>query len=87
MLETLSIHHIVFIQKLHLNFGQGLQVLTGETGAGKSIILDSIALILGQRADSGLIRQGENQASVSATFVLPETHPVFTMLRDLSIEH
>ena len=87
MLETLSIHHIVLIQKLHLNFGQGLQVLTGETGAGKSIILDSIALILGQRADSGLIRQGENQASVSATFVLPETHPVFTMLRDLSIEH
>jgi DNA repair protein RecN (Recombination protein N) len=68
MLTALSIRNIVLIEALDLEFTQGLGVLTGETGAGKSILLDSLGLALGMRADSGLVRNGEAQASVTATF-------------------
>ncbi|RKF19282.1 DNA repair protein RecN [Altericroceibacterium spongiae] len=68
MLTALTIRNIVLIEALELSFGQGLGVLTGETGAGKSILLDALGLILGNRADSGLVRAGEDQASVTATF-------------------
>lgn len=68
MLTTLSIRDVVLIEKLDLEFGSGLTVLTGETGAGKSILLDSLGLALGERADSGLIRSGADQASVTAVF-------------------
>ena len=68
MLTRLSIRNIVLIEALDLDFGRGLGVLTGETGAGKSILLDSLGLVLGNRADSGLIRAGEGKASVSASF-------------------
>lgn len=68
MLSSLSIRNIVLIEALDLGFGPGLSVLTGETGAGKSILLDALGLALGARADSGLVRQGCDQASVSATF-------------------
>ncbi|VVT13863.1 DNA repair protein RecN [Erythrobacter sp. EC-HK427] len=68
MLTSLSIRNIVLIEALDLSFGQGLGVLTGETGAGKSILLDALGLVLGARADSGLVRAGEEQASVAATF-------------------
>ncbi|MGD9811082.1 MAG: DNA repair protein RecN [Sphingobium sp.] len=68
MLTALSIRNIVLIEALDLEFEPGLGVLTGETGAGKSILLDSLGLALGMRADSGLVRQGEAQASVAATF-------------------
>lgn len=68
MLTTLSIRDVVLIEKLDLTFGSGLTVLTGETGAGKSILLDSLGLALGERADSGLVRQGADQASVTAVF-------------------
>ena len=68
MLTRLSIRNIVLIEALDLAFGRGLGVLTGETGAGKSILLDALGLILGNRADSGLVRGGEEKASVSATF-------------------
>jgi len=68
MLATLSIRDVVLIEKLDLEFGSGLTVLTGETGAGKSILLDSLGLALGERADSGLVRQGADQASVTAVF-------------------
>ena len=68
MLTTLSIRDVVLIEKLDLTFGSGLSVLTGETGAGKSILLDSLGLALGERAESGLIRQGADQASVIAVF-------------------
>jgi len=68
MLTSLSIRDVVLIEKLDLAFGTGLTVLTGETGAGKSILLDSLGLALGERADSGLVRQGAVQASVSAVF-------------------
>ncbi len=68
MLTRLSIRNIVLIEALDLDFGGGLGVLTGETGAGKSILLDSLGLVLGNRADSGLVRAGEAKASVSASF-------------------
>ncbi|MBL4740828.1 MAG: DNA repair protein RecN [Sneathiella sp.] len=86
MLLTLSIRNIVLIDKLDLLFEEGLCVLTGETGAGKSILLDSLALALGSRADLGLIRAGEEKGSVSAEFILPSSHPVFGLLSDLDIE-
>ncbi|TNE42237.1 MAG: DNA repair protein RecN [Sphingomonadales bacterium] len=68
MLTALSIRNIVLIEELDLDFAAGLGVLTGETGAGKSILLDSLGLALGMRADSGLVRHGAAQASVTATF-------------------
>ncbi len=68
MLTTLAIRNIVLIEALDLGFGPGLGVLTGETGAGKSILLDALGLVLGERADSALVRSGEEQASVTATF-------------------
>ncbi|MDP3908010.1 DNA repair protein RecN [Novosphingobium sp.] len=68
MLTRLSIRNIVLIEALDLDFGHGLGVLTGETGAGKSILLDALGLVLGNRADSGLVRGGEEQASVVASF-------------------
>jgi len=71
MLTALSIRDVVLIEALDLEFGPGLGVLTGETGAGKSILLDSLGLALGARADSGLVRHGAAQASVTATFDPP----------------
>ena len=68
MLTLLAIRNIVLIEALDLSFGDGLGVLTGETGAGKSILLDALGLVLGARADSGLVRSGADQASVVATF-------------------
>ena len=68
MLTGLSIRNIVLIEALDLAFPGGLGVLTGETGAGKSILLDALGLVLGDRADTGLVRAGEDQASVTATF-------------------
>ena len=68
MLTRLSIRNIVLIEALDLEFASGLGVLTGETGAGKSILLDSLGLVLGMRADSGLVRAGEDKAGVTASF-------------------
>lgn len=83
MLTQLSIRNVVLIEALDLSFGAGLGVLTGETGAGKSILLDSLGLALGARADTGLVRQGEAQASVTATFEEPVAgHPVRNALAD-----
>lgn len=71
MLTALSIRDVVLIEALDLEFGAGLGVLTGETGAGKSILLDALGLALGGRGDSGLVRHGSTQASVTATFEAP----------------
>jgi DNA repair protein RecN (Recombination protein N) len=68
MLTRLSIRNVVLIEALDLDFAGGLGVLTGETGAGKSILLDALGLVLGARADSGLVRAGEDRASVTASF-------------------
>lgn len=71
MLTALSIANVVLIERLDLDFAAGLGVLTGETGAGKSILLDALGLALGARADSALVRQGSGQAQVTASFVAP----------------
>jgi DNA repair protein RecN (Recombination protein N) len=68
MLTRLAIRNIVLIEALDLDFAGGLGVLTGETGAGKSILLDALGLVLGNRADSGLVRAGEDRASVTGSF-------------------
>ncbi|CCW20042.1 DNA repair protein RecN [Sphingobium indicum BiD32] len=87
MLSALSIRNVVLIEALDLDFGAGLSVLTGETGAGKSILLDSLGLALGARADSGLVRNGEAQASVTATFDPPPAdHRAAMLLADNGIE-
>ena len=75
MLVQLSIRDIVLIDRLDLSFRDGLSVLTGETGAGKSILLDGFALALGGRGDGGLVRHGEGQGQVSAVFDLAGDHP------------
>ncbi|MGN6095493.1 MAG: DNA repair protein RecN [Bosea sp. (in: a-proteobacteria)] len=74
MLAQLSIRDIVLIDRLDLSFREGLSVLTGETGAGKSILLDGFALALGGRGDGSLVRHGEAQGQVSAVFDLPLDH-------------
>ncbi len=82
MLTTLSIRDVVLIERLDLSFEAGLTVLTGETGAGKSILLDSLGLALGARADSGLVRAGAEQASVTACFSPPPGHPALDLLAE-----
>jgi DNA repair protein RecN (Recombination protein N) len=82
MLTALAIRDVVLIEALDLEFGPGLGALTGETGAGKSILLDALGLALGARADAGLVRQGATQATVTASFDLPRNHPAFTILTD-----
>ena len=82
MLTQLSIRNIVLIEALDLQFAGGLGVLTGETGAGKSILLDALGLVLGNRADSGLVRAGEEQASVTATFEFAAVPKLVTQVLD-----
>ena len=82
MLTALSIRDVVLIERLDLAFGRGLTVLTGETGAGKSILLDSLGLALGARADSGLVRATTEQASVTACFSPPDNHAVAVVLEE-----
>ena len=85
MLHRLTVTNIVLIEQLTLQFGPGLTVLTGETGAGKSILLDALGLALGSRANFGLIRQGHDRANVSASFALPPNHPAWHIVEDAGI--
>ena len=80
MLTALDIRDVVLIDALCLEFTAGLGVLTGETGAGKSILLDSLGLALGARGDAGLVRAGAAFASVAATFAVPAAHPARVLL-------
>ena len=80
MLKGLDIRDILIIDHLELSLGAGLNVLTGETGAGKSILLDSLGFVLGWRGPSDLVRQGAEQGEVSAWFDLPDDHPVLDLL-------
>jgi DNA repair protein RecN (Recombination protein N) len=80
MLTRLSIRDIVLIDRLDLDVTSGLSVLTGETGAGKSILLDAFALALGARGDVALVRQGADKGQVTAAFDLPGVHPVRTLM-------
>jgi DNA repair protein RecN (Recombination protein N) len=86
MLVQLSIRDIVLIERLDIDFGRGLTVLTGETGAGKSILLDALSLALGARGAGRLVRHGAEQGQVSAVFDLPPEHPAFALLRENAIE-
>lgn len=87
MLTRLSIQNVVIIEKLEIEFQSGLCALTGETGAGKSILLDSLGLVLGKRADTGLVRQGADKALVSAVFEMDNTtHPAFAFLSENGLE-
>ena len=86
MLTALSIRDVVLIERLDLAFGSGLTVLTGETGAGKSILLDSLGLALGARADAGLVRAGAEQAGVTACFAPPPRHPAQALLEAQGLE-
>ena len=82
MLTRLSIRNIVLIEALDLDFSSGLGVLTGETGAGKSILLDALGLVLGDRAETRLVRSGEDKASVTASFDLGALPPTVAELLD-----
>lgn len=86
MLSRLSIRDIVLIERLDIDFTPGLSVLTGETGAGKSILLDALSLALGARGDASLVRHGATQGQVTAVFDVPRNHPVRTLLADNAIE-
>ena len=86
MLSRLSIRDIVLIERLDLDFGSGLSVLTGETGAGKSILLDALSLALGARGDASLVRHGAAQGQVSAVFDVPGNHPARDLLEANALE-
>ena len=94
MLVSLSIRDFVLIEKLDLNFSRssaggtagGLGALTGETGAGKSILIDALGLALGARAESGAVRRGAAQASVAAAFDLPKDHPARAVLAEQALD-
>lgn len=86
MLVTLAIRDIVLIDRLDLQFAEGMSVLTGETGAGKSILLDALSLALGARGDAGLVRHGQAQGQVTAAFDVPMAHPVRAVLRENDLE-
>lgn len=86
MLNSLSIRDVVLIDRLDLDCRPGLSVLTGETGAGKSILLDALGLALGQRADAGLVRAGCTQAGVTAVFEVRAEHPAHLLLLEHGLE-
>ncbi|MAZ76305.1 MAG: DNA repair protein RecN [Micavibrio sp.] len=86
MLASLSIKNIVLIDQLVIDFRGQLSALTGETGAGKSILLDSLGLALGARSDAGLVRRGEEKAIVTAEFDIAPDHAVFSLLEEQDIE-
>lgn len=87
MLKSLSVRNVVLIDSLNLEFSGGLSVFSGETGAGKSILLDSLGLLLGNRADSGLIRSGADKLTVSGVFELADkNNPFFCLCAENDIE-
>ncbi len=86
MLRALEIRDILLIDKLALDFRPGLNVLTGETGAGKSILLDSLGFVLGWRGRAELVRQGADQGEVMAVFELPAGHPARAVLAEAGLE-
>ncbi|ODT61508.1 MULTISPECIES: DNA repair protein RecN [Paracoccus] len=85
MLRSLDIRDMLLIDRLDLSFGPGLNVLTGETGAGKSILLDCLGFVLGWRSRADLVRQGATQGEVQAVFDLPAAHPARALLAEAGI--
>ena len=86
MLSRLSIRDIVLIERLDIDFSAGLSVLTGETGAGKSILLDALSLALGARGDASLVRHGATQGQVTAVFDVPLNHPARAILSENALD-
>lgn len=86
MIRQVSIRDIVLIDRAELSFDAGLCALTGETGAGKSILLDALTLALGRRNDRAAVRQGAAQGAVSVTFTPPARHPAYALLAESGIE-
>ena len=86
MLASLSIQNVVLIESLNIEFRPGLCALTGETGAGKSILLDSLGLALGARSESSLVRKGAEQAVVSTVFEIEENHPAHALLKEQALQ-
>lgn len=86
MLASLMINNVVLIDRLSIQFEDGLCALTGETGAGKSILLDSLGLALGARSESGLVRKEADQAVVAAEFDIASAHPAFTVLKEQGLD-
>jgi len=86
VLTELSIRGVILIEHLDMSFRGGFTTLTGETGAGKSILLDSLGLALGQRSQAGLVAAGHEQASVTACFAPAPDHPVYALLADQGID-
>jgi len=87
MLASLSIRDMLLIEQVDLRFGTGLNVLTGETGAGKSILLDSLGFVLGRRGRSGMVRHGADLGEVAAEFTLPLGHPVEAILAESGLPY
>ena len=85
MLETLSIRNLAVVEAVDVYFYPGFHVLTGETGAGKSIVIDALGLIAGGRGSADSIRYGCEKAEMEAFFNLPEAHPVWDTLERLGI--
>ena len=86
MLQTLSIKQFAIIDKLEIQFSDGLTVLSGETGSGKSIIIDAIGQLIGMRASSDYVRHGEKKAIIEGIFDIDESKDAISILEDLSID-
>ena len=86
MLNSLTVKNIVLVESLHLDLQSGLSVLTGETGAGKSILLDALGLAVGGRGDSTLVRNGTEKASVTASFDIVPNHPIWEILKSIDVD-
>ncbi|MEZ4628996.1 MAG: AAA family ATPase, partial [Eubacteriales bacterium] len=86
MLRQLTIHHVALIDQQYIEFFNGFSVLTGETGAGKSIIIEALNFVLGERASRELVKSGEEKASVEALFQLAPDDPVYEVLGEQGID-
>ncbi|TCZ77464.1 DNA repair protein RecN [Paenibacillus albiflavus] len=86
MLSELSIRNLAVIEQVHIHCKTGFHVLTGETGAGKSIIIDALSLIVGARGSSDLVRYGSDKAEIEASFEIDSSHPIWNVLESLGIK-